>query len=596
MIFRKLCSAEFTLKSERRNSLYVAVLFSAASASWAQPVGPGTAIAPNPAPSAVFEGLRAPVELVPRSSDLQIEDSITRRKLAAPASGQGPKFAVTGFTVTGLSVPIKADLGLLLGKYVGADRTFDQLEEAAEALQNAIRQEGLFLAQVDIPPQKLEGGKVELRVLEGRLDKWELAPLPEGVLVSQAQIEAVLGGLQPGMLLQVDAIERVLFLLYDLRGLIVKSVIEAGSKPGTAKLVVSVEPGQRLEKSVDFDNFGSIYTGEYRLSGAISVNSPMRRGDFFKLSGNVSTNGGLAFVRAAYQSPVGGSGLKLGAAVSALNYKLGTPTFAAAQGSGTATVYSLFALYPVVRNRNFNAFAQANYDRRNFEDKSFGFTRNKHSDVLNLGLVGDSRDQALGGGINNFSIGVSVGRLALEGAQDLINDQALRKTNGTFGKVSYGIGRQNLLWNSADNAQDRLVLYASWQGQRASKNLDTSEKFGLGGASGVRGYASGEGTGDSGDLVTWELRKNIISDKIQGDLVVALFGDYGHVTVNRNNSSPVISAKNSISMSSHGIGLTWAVPDNFLFKVSLARRGSYLPVSDPDPRRTRLYLSLSKTL
>ena len=550
---------------------------------------------PTATPPAVFDNLRAPVFIVPRSADLELEDNTTRRKLVAPATGQGPKFTVTGFKLTGLSVPVKADLGVLLARYVGPERSFDDLEAAAEALQTAIRQEGLFLAQVDIPPQKLDGGTVELRVLEGRLEKWELAPLPDGLTVGREQIEAILSHLKPGDLLNVDAIERVLFLLSDLRGIVVKSVIEPGSAPGTARLVVTTEPGRRFEKSADFDNFGSIYTGEYRFSGSFAVNSPFGSGDFFKLSGNLSTNGGLFFVRGAYQTPVGGSGLKLGAAVSALSYKLGTVSFATAQASGNAAVYSVYALYPLVRNRNFNTFAQANYDRRNFEDKFFPLVKNKHSDVLSLGLVGDSRDQALGGGINNFSLGLTFGHLALS-AEQLAADQggAGRKVNGAFGKLSYGAGRQNLLWGNPDNIQDRLVLYASWQGQRASRNLDNSEKFSLGGASGVRGYASGEGSGDSGDLLSWELRKSVFGEKLQGDLVISLFGDYGRVTVNRN---PLVAdLVRTISLASHGVGLTWAVPDNFLFKLSLARRGSYVPVADPDPRRMRLYVSLSKTL
>jgi hemolysin activation/secretion protein len=396
----------------------------------------------------------------------------------------------------------------------------------------------------------------------------------------------------------VDKIERVLFLLSDLRGVNVSSVLSPGKLPGTSKLSVAVTPGARFEKNVDIDNYGSVYTGDYRLSGSFSVNSPFSRGDLFKLSANASTNGGMKFVRGAYQTPVGGSGLKLGAAVSALKYSLGTAAFEPLRASGDATVFSLFTLYPVVRNRNFNTFAQANYDRRNFHDvqATLAVDNKKVSDVLTLGLVGDSRDQWLGGGINNFSAGLTTGRLNILTPVQLTADQAAtgRKTSGGFSKVNYGLGRQQLLWNKADNSQDRLVVYVSWQGQRAGKNLDNSEKFSLGGPSGVRGYAGGEATGDSGDLLSWELRKNIVDEKIKGDFVLSVFGDYGRINVNTN---PLVTdVVNKISLVSHGFGLAWAIPDNFLLKATLAWRGSYTPTADPDPRRARVYVSLSKTL
>ena len=553
---------------------------------------------PVPDAGRLLEILKAPVLIVPPNSDLKIDDTASRRKLVAPATGQGPKVKITGFKISGLTTPLKADIGALLGKYLGPERSFDDLEAAAETLQTAIRQEGFFLAQVDIPPQKMDDGTVELRVLEGRLDKVELAPLPDGLLVNREQIDAVLAYLQPGELLTVDKVERVLFLLSDLRGINVSSVISAGATPGTAKLGVTVSAGSRFEKNVDIDNYGSVYTGENRISAAIGVNSPLGRGDLFKLSGNVSTTGGVAFVRAAYQSPVGGSGLKLGAALSALKYKLGTPAFTPLKASGDAVVYSLFALYPVVRNRNFNTFAQANYDRRNFHDlqETLAIDNLKHSDVLTLGMVGDSRDQVAGGGINNFSVGLTAGRLSIDTPIQLAADQAGtgRKVNGGFSKLSYGIGRQQLLWSKADNTQDRLVAYVSLQGQRASKNLDNSEKFSLGGAAGVRGYATGEATGDSGDLLSWELRKNLIGENIKGDLVVAVFGDYGRVTVNR---TPLVTdLVNKISLVSHGVSLAFSMPDNFLLKASIAWRGSYLPVADPDPKGTRIYISLSKSL
>ena len=51
-----------------------------------------------------------------------------------------------------------------------------------------------------------------------------------------------------------------------------------------------------------------------------------------------------------------------------------------------------------------------------------------------------------------------------------------------------------------------MSIYVHANAQHANQNLDSSERFGLGGAQGVRAYPSGEGYGDEGALLQTELR------------------------------------------------------------------------------------------
>jgi hypothetical protein len=66
-------------------------------------------------------------------------------------------------------------------------------------------------------------------------------------------------------------------------------------------------------------------------------------------------------------------------------------------------------------------------------------------------------------------------------------------------------------------------------GQTASKNLDSSEKFSLGGINGVRAYPQGEASGDEGYRGTVELRHNVMPN-----VQATVFYDWGKVTINRN--------------------------------------------------------------
>ena len=51
--------------------------------------------------------------------------------------------------------------------------------------------------------------------------------------------------------------------------------------------------------------------------------------------------------------------------------------------------------------------------------------------------------------------------------------------------------------------------FASFSGQMAGGNLDPSEKFYLGGSTGVRAYPSGEAGGSTGQLISLELRRQL---------------------------------------------------------------------------------------
>ena len=51
-----------------------------------------------------------------------------------------------------------------------------------------------------------------------------------------------------------------------------------------------------------------------------------------------------------------------------------------------------------------------------------------------------------------------------------------------------------------------FFLFSATAGQLADKNLDTAEKFYLGGPGGVRAYPQGEATGDQGYRLSGELR------------------------------------------------------------------------------------------
>ncbi|MES2356629.1 MAG: ShlB/FhaC/HecB family hemolysin secretion/activation protein, partial [Pseudomonadota bacterium] len=106
-----------------------------------------------------------------------------------------------------------------------------------------------------------------------------------------------------------------------------------------------------------------------------------------------------------------------------------------------------------------------------------------------------------------------------------------------------------------------------------NQNLNSSEKFSLGGIRGVRAYPEGEANGDEGGLFTIAWRSNL-AESVQG----SLFYDIGTVKINK---TPFSTTDNHRTLSGGGIGLD-AYLSRILLKTNIAWRDRGEPTSGPD--------------
>ncbi|MEO8524486.1 MAG: ShlB/FhaC/HecB family hemolysin secretion/activation protein [Caldimonas sp.] len=507
------------------------------------------------------------------------------RAVAAPTSGGGAKVQVRGFRIVGLPAARGDALLPLLQRYVGADKSLADLEDAAKDIEVALQRQGLFLAQAYVPEQTLADGIVTVQVLEGRIGavKVELEP---GVTISPEFLDRIVAILRGNPVAERELIERALFTLGDLRGISISTSLTPGDKIGQADLAIKVSPGAKVAYSLDADNGGSIFTGKYRVNTGFDWFNPTGHGDIASLRAQATTNLGAKFVRASWLTPINSVGTKFGIAASYLKYELGSTVFEDLDADGTAEAYSLQLLHPLIRSRNNNLFLQVSTDFRRFEDRvqSIGLvTRKNIAPYATLAVVGDFRDTFGGGGISNYSLGVVSGHLKIKNQEDIDVDNANYRAAGTFAKAAATATRLQVLPN-------RDYLYLSALAQVASKNLDSSEKFSLGGPYGVRGYPSPESPSDSGLITTWEYRKTLPVEALPGDLVAWVFGDYA---IGRLHQDPLATdVDNTRKLVSHGVGLTYGGKGGLIVKSFVAMRGGTKAQSDDS--RVRFYLLVSQ--
>jgi hemolysin activation/secretion protein len=516
-----------------------------------------------------------------------------KRRAVKPVPGL--KTDVKAFRFTGLTVVSEAELQAEVKSYLGPDKTFDDLQSAADAVSEYLQRKGYIVGQAFLPEQKIDNGIVEIAVLEGRLGQVRV-DMDDNVRVSRSMIEGLLTPLKPGTVLHRDVVERSLFLVSDLRGLTVRSIVEPGSVPGTSNIVLKIAAAKLVDGTVELDNHTSRFTGDARLGGSVNINSPFYRGDLLSFRGLLGIpNGGADqdFGRISYLTPIGNYGSKIGLAYLRLNYRIGTELFSGAGLRGRSEVKSLFGLHPIVRTRNLNLFAQAAYDMRDFTDerRASASVSERDTKVLGLSLVGDSRDAFLGGGINNFSFGTTFGDLDINTPAVLAADlsAAGHNTQGRYNRINFSASRLNSLF-------EKTVAFVSYSYQYASKNLDASEKIGLGGPNGVRAYAVGEATSDEAHLFTAEVRRTLPQPSFMpGSLVGLAFFDWAHGRVNKNPLALEIPI-NQRTLSGVGLGLTWTRTEDFLVRTTLAWRLTGSPISDPEDKKPRFFFQLQKNL
>ena len=487
----------------------------------------------------------------------------------APASDQ-IAILVKSLHVTGQTLYSEGELIAIAGFTQERELTLSELRGMATKIADFYHLHGYFVAQAYLPAQEIKDGAVTIAVIEGRYGN--VTVRNQAKLSDELPI-GLLKGLNSGDTIAIVPLENRLLLLSDIPGVNVKSTLAPGTELGTSDLIVDVTPGKTVSGSVEADNAGNRYTGEYRVGATVNVNNLAGHGDVASL--RVMTSGaGLNYGRASYQMQFGKA--TVGVAYTGLKYKLGKE-FAPLKAHGTEEIASIYGSYPLIRSRNANLYALAGYDNRSFKDV-VGLTSSvtyKTAHVFWAGLAGNHIDGFGGGGASSYSLTQSFGDLDIETPSALAVDAATARSNGHYQKLAYHVARLQRL-------TERVTLYGAVSGQFASKNLDISEKMGLGGPYAVRAYPVGEAYADEGYVVNLEVRLLLpkFSPSMLGQMHLVGFVDSGTVT---HNKKPWAAGDNHRTLSGAGVGLTWADYNNFTVNMYWAQKlGNEMATSAPD--------------
>jgi hemolysin activation/secretion protein len=478
---------------------------------------------------------------------------LIEKKEEKPLLKEGEKVKVTSFVFKGNKIIATEDLESFVKKYIGTELTFDEINQAVVLISLLYERKG-YLAQATLPEQNITDGIIQVNILEAHFGGTTYLPMGNGVKpnVRESRVmDIVYPSSKVNGPLDLKRLERGILLANDLPGIGVGANLKPGQEVGHTDVEVQIENRAVFNTSILADNYGSRSTGYERVLVSANLLNPLRLGD--DLNATILKTAGTEYMRLNYSLPVGNDGLRIGSNATYLEYKVITNEFKSLGPNGHSAGFGLEASYPIYRSRDKNLNLDFDYDVKAFKNNTITeVTSDYFTRIFSTSLSGDFVDQwFLDGATNNAKFIFDHGKNDLKNSPNYVTDISNSHTHGIFNRAQLSFRRDQFLKND-------YTFVIKGSGQFTDHNLDSSQKFYLGGPTGVRAYPTSEGSGSEGYLLNLELKKDL-----PFNFTGSIFYDEGYVRQNVDNfdaSGVVINALNTYKLKGYGLEFTWRGP------------------------------------
>ena len=518
--------------------------------------------------------------------------STTATAATPPTEPDAP--VVKGFEFSGISVFSASDLTQVLRAVVGTPLDMKNLEQIVNLLDQHYASQGR-LGRSEIPPQDMTDGLIQITVREGRFARAVLEPGPHPRIPASLAVDLVETAQPKGQVVNLEALDRATLLLSELPGVSAQMSLRPGEKEGETEAVIRLDDAPATDGSVVFDNSVVSATGATRTIGQLNQHGGFGRAETVSLIWMHTE--GSEFLKVGYSEPWGSAGKRVGFNLSGSKYQLIAPQYTSLNPSGPSNSLGLDLSVPWLRSRSANASMQWGYEHKNFRnDTTAGLVSEYKIDLLSATAQGQRSDGWMGGGELAGSVQTLLGHVDLNGSPNQAMDASSTQTAGLYAKLRAMASRVQRI-----NPKQSVV--ATWQAQLASKNLDGSEKFFMGGSQGVRAYPTNEGGGSQGQSLNLEWQHLLTPGKQR--LTLSAFYDIATIDINKFNDFIGGASLNTYALQGGGLWLGgplahgWGTPVQW--RLTWSRRIGVNPMAsasgldqDGSYRWDRLWFNLSQ--
>lgn len=368
----------------------------------------------------------------------------------------------------------------------GAQLSVEELNQLADALTLYVRSFGFPFHTVYLPPQKVEAGRVELRLQEGVLGAVHV------INKTRLQDKRFERPFAPhlGQVLVGPRIEERVQALKNQAGFKVFAFYSRGVKPGEAVLNLRVDPAEQQVYGLRLDNYGSAASGKQRAIAQYSRFELTGHHDRLDL-GLLQTLGSVSnrYGSLAYQLPSPQLHYLWDLSLTNNQFELGDRYAALGLEGDVTTIGSGLSWIQRQQPAARTSWRAGLYDKRNRLDAGQTSLAREISQAVTLEW---SRTWASDkGSVANLQLEYSYG----QGQVERLPDRAFNKLDlNSLYSQGFGSGR----W--------RQLVQLTGRAQVSDVSLPSIEAMALSGAYGVRGYEAGLFNAEQAALASIEWR------------------------------------------------------------------------------------------
>ncbi len=396
------------------------------------------------------------------------------------AAAPGISFVLNDVKITGSSLFEPKDFQAFYQNYIGKTVTSKEINEMVDKIESRYKERGFLTTDVYIPEQQITGGILEIRVAEGKLGKITV----EGTKWFTKKLVSKYIHAKQNELLNIKELQRDLLRLNQNPDLEVKTVLSAGSEPGTSDIILKVNDHFPYHIGGGADNQGTRLSGKYRGSVSARATNLTANNDFVFFNSVNSADSSGQFV--SYVFPIDTRGTKMAFDFSYFASKIGRE-FRNFDIAGVTLNFIPHMTGEIYLSEDLQISADAGLNIKSV--KKYTGPNVTTDDELRLPYYKmdiTKMDSLFGGGQTTFSPEIMFSAGHFLGSSNRGQPKASRaSTDGYYFRYDHSLRRiQKMPWES--------YMLLRHQFQASSETLPSSEQFQLGGANSVRGYPEGD--------------------------------------------------------------------------------------------------------
>lgn len=387
----------------------------------------------------------------------------------------------------------KAKLKTMLDALIGRKVSSDLLQDMGNNIKDFYQDLGYLNCETYMPQQEIDLDNVvfKIGIKATELNK---VHIENNSQVRDGYIEYLLSSLKEyeGKHLNYHDFYEQMLMLNDLGTFNLQGQFDAVTPDNVVNNLdlMAINGTDRAYFTSAIDNFGSLSSGRYRMSGNFEINNPTASADRLNLFYS-HTDEDQADYSIGYTIPVSSHPTLVGASLCYSHADLGG-IYRELGTKNEELTFEAFVREPLYRDTNAIANVQFGYIYRKMSTdfSVFDLKTKKHSNTAYVQFSGSKN--FVGNAIVSSSLRLSAGRIENDDDYDL-------GIEGNFIKLNGNVGFNYIL---ADN----LSTVTNINVQVANTMLDGSEVMQAGGENGLLAYQASDLCGDSGIIVGQSLQ------------------------------------------------------------------------------------------